>query len=206
MQTETVASVLTEIARTASETLELQEVFNRVAASVRRLIPFDNIVVIRIVDGEYAVAHATSVECRKDEEGCVGPTPLTSWSPRIRPRCGAMPQVGDAEAELDSAFPLDAKLLRHGVRSALWEPFCSGETFLGGVFLSAFRKQAFSGEHQESLRPIAALLGSAVEHWRIWDTERRRRERLDRLEVLLGDLADSLDVRNVFGKMSEALQ
>jgi DNA-binding NtrC family response regulator len=38
----TLAGVLAEIAETASETLELQEVFGRVATSVRRLIPFDN--------------------------------------------------------------------------------------------------------------------------------------------------------------------
>ena len=34
--------VLSEIAATASETLELQEVFGRIAGSVRRLIPFDH--------------------------------------------------------------------------------------------------------------------------------------------------------------------
>jgi DNA-binding NtrC family response regulator len=36
------SGVLAEIAETASETLELQEVFDRVATAVRRLIPFDN--------------------------------------------------------------------------------------------------------------------------------------------------------------------
>src|SRR5439155_7132121 len=56
------------------------------------------------------------------------------------------------------------------------------------------------------LRPIAALLGSAVEHWQIWDTERRRQGRLDRMEALLGTLAQSLDVREVFQRLSEGMQ
>jgi transcriptional regulator with GAF, ATPase, and Fis domain len=206
MNPESIASVLTEIARTASETLELQEVFNRVAASVRQLIPFDNIVVIRIVGGEYAVAHATTVDCRVDDAGCLPMTPLTDWSPRMRPRAGAIPRIDDAEAEMDPAFPLDARLVSRGVRSALWEPFRSGGTFLGGVWVAAMRPRAFTDEHQESLKPIAALLGSAVEHWRIWDAERRRRERLNRLEELLGEAADSLDSREVFQRISQALQ
>jgi transcriptional regulator with GAF, ATPase, and Fis domain len=205
MNPQSVASVLTEIAQTASETLELQEVFNRVAASVRRLIPFDNIVVIR-VEGDNAVAHATTVQCQKDDSGCLGPTPLTAWSPRLRPRAGPIHRIDDTEAELDPAFALDARLLSRGVRSLLWEPFRSGEAFLGGVVVSAFSPGAFTDEHQENLRPIAALLGSAVEHWRIWDAERRRRERLDRLEELLGDFAESLDVGEVFGRISETLK
>jgi hypothetical protein len=50
MDSQLVVRVLAEIAETASETLELQEVFNRVAASVRRLIPFEDMGVVRIVD------------------------------------------------------------------------------------------------------------------------------------------------------------
>ena len=56
------------------------------------------------------------------------------------------------------------------------------------------------------MRPIAALLGSAVEHWRMWDGERRRRERLEQVEALLGTLAESLDVREVFETLSAVLQ
>ena len=57
---QTVVGVLAEIAAAASGTLELQEVFSRVAASVRRLIPFDNMGVVRIVEGRFAVTRTTS--------------------------------------------------------------------------------------------------------------------------------------------------
>jgi hypothetical protein len=60
----TVVSVLSEIADIASETLELHEVFDRVAASVRRLIPFEYMTVVRIVDGERVVLHATTSPVR----------------------------------------------------------------------------------------------------------------------------------------------
>ena len=206
MDPKAVVRVLAEIAATASETLELQDVFDRVATSIRSLIPFDDMGVVRILDGERAVAHATTVRV----EGCTGrcsePNPLVAWSPRLRPRPGPIARIEDAASELDPSFPLDADILEGGVRSAMWEPFRSGEVFRGGLWLSAHRTHAFNDEHQDVLRPIAALLGSAVEHWRMWDLERRRRERLDELEVLLGTLAESLDVREVFDRVSQAVQ
>ncbi len=205
MDPRAIASVLSEIAETASETMELQEVFEQVATSIRRLIPLDNMGVVRILDGQYAVLHATTIPCEERRPECTEPEPLTSWSERLRPRPEPIPRVNDAEAELDPAYPIDDIILKAGVRSALWEPFQSGGRFSGGVWASAYRPHAFTDEHQAVLRPIAALLGSAVEHWRMWDAERRRRERLDQLEVSLGMLASALDVRDVFPQIAESV-
>jgi Nif-specific regulatory protein len=206
MDPRTLTRVLAEIADTASETLDLQEVFDRVATSVRELVPFDQMGVVRVVGEDRAVAHATTVPCPAGDGECSEPALLSAWSPRIRPRPGPIARIEDAERELDPSFPHDAKILAAGCRSSLWEPFRSREKFTGGVWLSSYQPSAFTDHHQVMLGPIAALLGSAVEHWRIWDAERRRRERLDRLESLLGALAESLDVREVFERISEAVQ
>ncbi|MGE5175934.1 MAG: sigma 54-interacting transcriptional regulator [Hyphomicrobiales bacterium] len=217
---EALAEVLSEIAETASETLELQDVFGRIANSVRRLIPFEHMGVVRIKGGRWAIKHATTfpigadADCPAavrgespgpdDDLSCLEPCALTAWSPRMRPRPGPMPRIDDAPQVLDAGFEGDAAILRAGVRSALWEPFRKGDPFRGGVWLCSSRAYAFADEHQEMLRPIAALLGTAVEHWRIWDAEQRRRDRIDRLEALVGTLAESLDVRDVFDRISAA--
>ncbi len=201
-----VARCLARIADIASETLELQEVFDRVATCVRELIPFDHMGVVRVVDGDRAVIHASTFPCGGSSLECMEPIPLTSWSPRMRPRPGPNPRIDDAWEEFDAHFPVDAKALQGGVRSGMWEPFRSRDTFRGGVWLSSYQPSAFTEEHQQVLQPIAALLGSAVEHWRIWDADRRRRERLDLLEVALRSLADTLDVTAVFETISEAVK
>jgi transcriptional regulator with GAF, ATPase, and Fis domain len=204
---ESVAAVLSEVAEIAAETLELQDVFDRVATAVRRIIPFDNMGVVRIVDGDKAVLHASTVPCRAEStRTCLGPASLTSWSPRMRPRPGPNPRIEDALEELDPDYLFDARALQTGVRSGMWEPFRSSGTLSGGVWLSAYRPRAFSDEHQAMLRPIAALLGSAVEHWRIWDAERRRRERLEKVESLLVTLAGSLDVSTIFEELSRGMK
>jgi len=197
--------LLAEIAETAAETLELQEVFERVATAIRRLIPFDNMGVIRVLDGHYAVAHATTVPCGQCEPECSAPQPLTDWSPRFRPQPGPIARLDDAPRELDPSFANDAAVLAKGVRSGLWHPFRLGEQF-GGVWLCSYQPHAFDDRHEEFLRPIAALLGSAVEHWRLWDGERRRRERLERLEGVLETLGESLDVRDVFTRICDAVR
>jgi transcriptional regulator with GAF, ATPase, and Fis domain len=213
-------SVLAEIAEIASETLELQDVFDRVAASVRRVIPFDHMGVVRILEGQWAVKHASTFGSGCDDGSEVPashgqplnvphppcPCSLSIWSPRMRPRKGPIARIDDAQAELDRSFQGDADILKAGVRSTLWEPFRTGDAFGGGVWISAYRPYAFTDDHQEILRPIAALLGTAVEHWRIWDIDRRRRDRLDRIETLLGTLAESLDVRDVFERLSAGMQ
>jgi transcriptional regulator with GAF, ATPase, and Fis domain len=204
MDPKLVARVLSEIAETASETLELQEVFDRVATSVRELIPFDNMGVVRM-DGGRAALHATTIPCYQHHDAKWQTCALTDWSPRLRPRSEVSPQIRDTQCELDPAFPIDAKILKMGVRSAIWGPFHRGDEFRGGVWLNSFQTQAFTDEHQNVLRPIAALLGSAVEHWRIWEAERSRRERLDKLEGALETLAESLDIREVFEQLSHAI-
>jgi transcriptional regulator with GAF, ATPase, and Fis domain len=201
-----VADVLAEIADIASETLELHEVFDRVAAAVHRLIPFDNMGVVRILDGAQVVLHATTLPCPNDLEKCFDPMPLHTWSPRWRPHAGPMRRIEDAAVELDPSFEMDAHVLKDGMRSGMWEPFQQRKAFVGGVWLCSTAPHTFTEEHQIVLRPIAALLGSAVEHWRIWDGERQRTERLDRVEALLGTLAGSLDVREIFQKVSDEMQ
>src|SRR5262245_6027106 len=204
----TVAAVLSEVAEIASETLELREVFPRVAAAVRRVLPFDNMGVVRIVDGDRVVLHATTLEHEGCDgcDGCSESASLSAWSPRWRPRPGPMHRIDNGRTELDPSYPMDAKVLAAGLGSGLWEPFGSGDVFAGGVWLCSYEPYTYTDEHQEVLRPLAALLGTAVEHWRIWDKERRRQVRLNGVEVLLRTLAESLDVRDVFQRLSDDLQ
>src|SRR5439155_4099169 len=115
------AAVLSEIADITSETIELREVFPRVASAVRRIIPFDNMGVVRIVDGDRVVLHATTMDHLDRDEECKGPLPLSAWSPRWRPRTGAMHRIDDAPKELDTSYALDAEVLESGMKSGLWE-------------------------------------------------------------------------------------
>src|SRR5262249_38273668 len=149
MSNPSIAKVLAEIAETASETLELQEVFNRVATSVRLLIPFKNMGVVRILDGKSAVVHAATFDCEHAEGACTEPRPLVAWSPAIRPQAVLSIRIDDAGTEFDPTFEMDREIAGAGVRSILWEPFRSRSSFTGGVWLCADEPRAFGAAHQE---------------------------------------------------------
>src|SRR5262245_36646411 len=159
--------------------------------------------VVRAVDDEHVVLHAATIA--PDEREDHGPLPLSAWSPRWRPRSEPF-REDDAQTAMDPTFPVDAMVIEEGIGSILWEPFRRGGTFAGGVWLSGRATHAFTDEHQEILKPSAALLRSAAEHWRIWNAQRRRRERLDQVETLLATLAESLDVREVFQRIATQLK
>ena len=197
---EDVVRVLSEIAQVASVKEDLPEILGRVATAIRRVIPFDNMGVVRIVDDERAVNHASTTP------GHVDPIALTSWSPRIRPRPGPYPRVEDARVECDPTFPIDAKFLEWGLLSSIWEPILSTETLRGGVWLGSRQPHAFTHDHQNVMAPIAALLATAIEHWLIRDAERRRLERLEEVESLLGTITVSLDVRDVLEQLLTVAQ
>ena len=106
----TLSGVLAEIAEIASQTLDLQEVFHRVANAVRQIVPFDHMGVVRILDGERAVVHATTICPERTADGrCVTerwePIPLDGWSPRIRPRQGSMEPIADAHGRARPRVP-----------------------------------------------------------------------------------------------------
>src|SRR6185312_3391974 len=118
---QSVTGVLAEIAEIASETLELREVFDRVGAAVRQVIPFEKMGVVRILDGKHAVLHAATFKKEgvdgkcADGKDCSDPLELTAWSPRFRPRAGPNNRINDATEELDPAFPIDAMAMAGGM-------------------------------------------------------------------------------------------
>jgi hypothetical protein len=140
--------------------------------------------------------------------GCGGDeaTAEPSRSPRGRrayDHVRTVSRVNDAARE-PMRFPLDAFLIERACARR-----CGSRSGWGAASAAVSGRAASSPTPSRRsirlLRPIAALLGSAVEHWRIWDAERRRRERLEQLESRLGALR-SLDVRQIFARVSEGLR
>ena len=59
---------------------------------------------------------------------------------------------------------------------------------------------------QISLNPTVDLLALAIQHERLWRLEQQRREKRDQLQRLLATIAEALDIRTVFPRLSALLQ
>ena len=125
-------------------------------------------------------------------------------SPAIRVVPGSVVRIDDAERELDPLYALDRLLLERGLRSGLRAPLVRGETLAGAVSFWSRSPAAFTVEHEAAVRPIAILVGLALEHERLWSLDAARRRRLDAIDSLLLTMAGSLHVREVFNQIGRA--
>jgi transcriptional regulator with GAF, ATPase, and Fis domain len=202
MRSDALGIALGRMARAVSETLELKEVFARVAEAAATVLPFDTMVVFR-VEGPGTFALYSFAGISADERLTIR---LEDFSPPIRPLTTGPSRIDDVADVLDPTFLVDAKLRKGGTRSLLHVPFLRGEQLRGFVGVGSREPDAFTAEHEAALQSIADLLGLALEHEWLWNLDGLRRRRLDAIDSLLGVLAESLDVRGIFNRVSEIVQ
>jgi transcriptional regulator with GAF, ATPase, and Fis domain len=197
-------AALSRIARAVGETLELKDVFARVAEAAATVLPFDTMGVTRLESPDtvrrYAVAGSFV------PEDLSRALTLDDFSPAIRPQIGGAWLIDDATQELDASFPVDSEILQMGVRSLLRAPLLARGRLAGTLWFASLRPRAFTAGHQAAIQPIADLLGLALEHERLWGLDAARRRRLDAIDALLPMMAETLDVRGIFNRVSEVVK
>jgi len=131
---------------------------------------------------------------------------LADISPGLRPGTSRVWRIDDAAAELDATFAFDRRVIAQGTRSILSATILKGGEAAGSVWFASGEPRAFTPGQEPLLEAIAAILGAALEHERLALLELARAQRLDALDHLLLTLAESLDVREVFGRLSAVTQ
>jgi nucleotide-binding universal stress UspA family protein len=92
------------------------------------------------------------------------------------------------------------------MRSALWVPVILRGHPAGFLCLTSRRPGIFTPEHQAALGSISALVGLALEHERLWTLDVARRRRLEAIDQLLPTMAEGLEVRGLFDRISKVVQ
>ena len=202
MGAENLPVVLSRIARTVAETLELREVVARVADATAQLLPFDAFIVMRTEAPHTFVLHSFVTKFEDPPDRLT----LDDFSPALReyfPRFGLLP---DLDTLLDPKFALDRRLREDGLKSAIAIPIQRGERLDAILSVGSKRKGAYTAEHEAAMRLIADLVGLALEHERLWTLDLARRRRLDAVDALVPTLAQALDVREIFNQVSAVVK
>jgi transcriptional regulator with GAF, ATPase, and Fis domain len=193
---------LAAVARTLGETLEMRQVFARVAAAARTALPFERMRVI-LIEGDALRMYATEHDgAPGKEDGSVVPMADCSpafWHDLVVERI-------DVRRQLDPSFRWDRETIESGYRSVIRAKLRSGGRNLGLLGFGSRQPEAFTEEHESIVLALADLVAAALEHERMWTEEHRRRERGDALERLLPTLAKSMDIREIFRQISEVSQ
>jgi len=201
-------SVLSEIARVAGETLDLNEVFHRIASVAARVLAFDAMTVTLTDAGDgfvlYSIGGAEiSDETRRSYARMV---PRAEYSAGLWEALTGGGVIDDVVAACDRSFPRDRELADSGVRAMLRAPLRAGARTMGYLSLLSLAPKAFRETDLALLAPIADVVAMAVAHARLGAVETDRRRRYEALQALPPVLARALDVREVFDAISEIVR
>src|SRR5258705_2124859 len=161
--------VVPEVARVLATSLNVAEIFDRLAAAVRPVLDFD-IMATSIVDSESIapwlhVADGWTVPERSDRfEDFSFTARLLSREPVLMREC---------ESELDPTYPADRRILEDKIRSFVAVPLIFGEKV--GACLGFAKRQPdwFDTSDLEVVEEIAQHVVVAIQHQRLAEEQRR---------------------------------
>jgi transcriptional regulator with GAF, ATPase, and Fis domain len=202
-------TALSAVARAIADSLELKDVWSRVADACGTVVPFDGMGVSRFEPGPrvrtYLAAGDTGQFALQERVFA-----RTDFSPRLWPVEAAWPRHGlivdDASRELDEAFAVDRGMLQAGFRSILRLTLGHGEPPIGSLVLVSHQPGSFTPEHVRALEVVADLVAIALAHETQAGRWRERAKRRDALSRLTVALTDTLDVRAIFEQISRIAQ
>ncbi|HKE85710.1 MAG TPA: sigma 54-interacting transcriptional regulator [Vicinamibacterales bacterium] len=171
------ADVLTAVARLVAEAPSLRDVVSRLAITLRASIRFERLHVLRLDRADSFVLYVARE---------TGEIEMTEH------------RVGDSATPLDAAGDAAQSRLLCTVRQ--------GSRVHGALWLTSSDGDAFSTSDQMLMDGVVDLLGLAFEHNAIVDREKLRRERIDSLRGLLHTMAGALDIRHIFGEVSDVVR
>ena len=204
MVPDTLSAALTRIASAASGDFEPRELFTAVAEAAAAVLAFDRVWLLRYDGPQHLRLHAEAgtVPAAFLEAGLS----LEDFSPGIRPDPTGPRRVDDLEPVLRPDHKVDAWWSAEGLRSVLWVPINLRGRADGFLCVTSKTPGAFGPAHEVALGSIAAVLGLALEHERLFTLDAARRRRLEAVDQLLPTLASARDPAEVFHRASEHLQ
>ena len=207
---------LAAIGRSVQEAFDPQKFLADFSAKLQRLIPHDRLVVACLDDDR----RTFTVFAEHVENGPVlhATHYTTGFSPegRYPVGTGALAAMFDGDVvrldELrdDYGFAVEGSVEHAvrsaGFRSALLLPLHSGGRVIGGLAATSLRPGAYGADHAARGPQVADLIAPFIQNVVQLQREQRRLRRLQSLDALGPALATSLDVKDVFDRLADAVR
>src|SRR3989475_2800083 len=191
--------VVPEVARVLGTSLNVAEIFDRLAAAVRPVLDFD-IMATYLLESDGMKRWLLAVEgrpVRADER-------FEDFSFAARLLAGEPVLMRECESELDLVNPTDRTILEDGIRSFIAVPLIFGDKV--GALLAFAKRQPewFDLSDLEVVEEIAQHVVVAIQHQRLAEEQRRlaiAEERAQQLERRVQRLHGALREQYGFGRI-----
>ena len=207
-------AIMAEIGRVISSTLNIDEVYERFAEEVRKLIPFDRIV-INVIDIEKATVTnvymaGTGIADRKVEE--VYPLKGSGNAEMVRTKSSLLIQTEDFN-EYKDRFPMLLSTFQAGFRSIINIPLFSKGRIIGGLLLRSLKPYAYTDGDVRLAERVGDQIAGAIANAQLY-TERKRAEeaaaRLAQENAVMAEIGriinSTLNIDEVYERFAEEVR
>ena len=211
-----IVASLAAIGRSMREEFDPRRFLGQFSAQIQRIIPHDRLV-IDLLD-EDGRTFTVFAEHAPPELTLHQEYYTTAFDPQGRYVAAdwVLQNVFAGEAMLVDDFtadprfaavnPFERRLQQAGLRAALLVPLESGGRIIGALAATSLTAGAYGDAQLTTFRQIANLIGPFIENVVLLQRERRRRRRLRALAGLTHALEGSLNARDIFARLADAVR
>ncbi len=187
------ALAMAEVGRIISSTLTVDEVYEPFAAVVKRIIPFDRIVINTIDGGKdtFKNAYMAGVEVGDREVGKVHTLEGSGMGEMLRTRSPFLLQT-EGFTDYQERFPMLLSTFQAGFRSILNVPLVTQGKIIGGLLLRSFKLHAYTDEHVRLAEGIGNQIAGAIANAQLFLKEKLAEEALRESEDRFRQVAESV--------------
>ncbi len=207
-------AIIAEIGRIISSTLNIDEVYTRFAEEVRKLVPFDRLVINRI-DTEKGIApplYIAGKEIGDRKIGEVCPLQGSGNAEMVRTKSSLLIQTEDFN-EYKDRFPMLLSTFGAGFRSIMNVPLFSKGRIIGGLLLRSLKPYAYTDEDVKLAEKVGDQIAGAIANAQLF-TERMRAEeaarRLSQENATMAEIGriinSTLDIDEVYDRFAGAVR
>ena len=172
-------SVLAEIGRIISSTLNVNEIYERFAAEAKKIIPFDRIL-INMIDSEKGTVknvYMAGGEIQDREVGKVYPIEGSGNAEMLRTKSTFLLQTEDFNEYADR-FPMLQSTYQAGFRSIMNVPLFSEGKIIGGLLLRSRKPYLYKDKNVKVAERIGSQIAGAIANAQLFMERKRAAEEL----------------------------
>jgi two-component system cell cycle sensor histidine kinase/response regulator CckA len=177
-------AIMAEIGRIISSTLNIGEVYERFAEEVRKLIPFDRIMInlIDLKNNTSTPAYIAGIDVPGRRAGDITPLAGTVTEEVARTRSSLFIQIDNEDIdEVISRFPPLLPTFQAGLRSMIFVPLISKDQVIGVLSLRATKSNAYTERDIRLVERVSNQIAGAIANAQLF-TERKEAEEALRTE------------------------